>query len=184
MDNVTALLERLAPSAELVIYSAVIVVIGLFVATFAGNATGRLATRLQRHVNLSLEVRLALERVARFFIVVLMLIVLLNAWGLGIGGLWTAFAGLIAGLGVALIAVWAMASNITAAFFLAFWRPFSLGDTVEIMPENVKGAAIDRNLMFTLLRQDDGATIAIPNNLFFQRVFRSSAPKPPSVDSA
>jgi hypothetical protein len=34
---------------------------------------------------------------------------------------------------------------------------------------------IDRNLMFTVLREASGATLQIPNNLFFQKMFRISA---------
>ena len=55
---------------------------------------------------------------------------------------------------------------------LAIWRPFRLGDNVELLPENLKGRAIDRNLMFTVLREDSGALLQVPNNLFFQKMFR------------
>ena len=41
-----------------------------------------------------------------------------------------------------------------------------------MLPENVKGRVIDRNLMFTALREESGSVIQIPNNLFFQKMFR------------
>jgi small-conductance mechanosensitive channel len=81
--------------------------------------------------------------------------------------------GLLAGIGVALIATWALVSNMTSALFLAIWGPYRLGDTLEILPEGIKGRAVDRNMMFTVLRQDDdGGIVSIPNNLIFQRVVR------------
>ena len=45
-------------------------------------------------------------------------------------------------------------------------------DTVELLPENLKGRAVDRNLMFTVLAEDDGSFLQVPNNLFFQKIFR------------
>ena len=43
---------------------------------------------------------------------------------------------------------------------------------MEILPEKLAGRVVDRNLMFVVLREDDGAALQIPNNLFFQKVFR------------
>jgi small-conductance mechanosensitive channel len=59
-------------------------------------------------------------------------------------------------------------------FFITIWRPFHLGDNVELLPENLKGRVIDRNLMFTVLSEDSGATLLVANNLFFQKIFRVS----------
>jgi small-conductance mechanosensitive channel len=68
-----------------------------------------------------------------------------------------------------------MISNFTASFFLTLWRPFHLGQIVEILPENLKGSVADRNLMFTTLREENGSLLQIPNNLFFQKIFRVSS---------
>jgi small-conductance mechanosensitive channel len=100
------------------------------------------------------------------------LLLVLDLWGIGVGGLWTLMVSVATIIGVGFLATWAMVSNVTASLFLAIWRPFRLGDTVELLPENLKGRAIDRNLMFTVLREDGGSVLQIPNNLFFQRIFR------------
>ena len=78
-------------------------------------------------------------------------------------------------IGVGFLAVWTIVSNITASVFITIWRPFRLGETVEILPESLRGRVIDRNLMFTVLREASGAALQIPNNLFFQKMFRVSA---------
>lgn len=105
---------------------------------------------------------MTITRVVRFAVLALAVIVMLNFWGLGLGGIWSGMLGLLAGIGVAMLATWAMVSNVTGAFSLALWHAYRLGDTFEILPEGTKGRAIDRNLMFTALRQDDGGIVSIP----------------------
>jgi len=75
-------------------------------------------------------------------------------------------------IGVGFLATWAMVSNFTASFFLTIWQPFRLGDTVILLPDNTGGRVTDRNLMFTVLREQDGSVINVPNNFFFQKIFR------------
>jgi len=104
------------------------------------------------------------------WIVVAML--LLEIWGVSVGGLWTLLVSAATIVGVGFLATWTMISNITASFFIAFWRPFHLGDTIEILPENLSGRVIDSNLMFVVVRENSGAVIQVPNNLFFQKMFR------------
>jgi small-conductance mechanosensitive channel len=137
--------------------------------------------RVEARVNLSSETVLTLTRVvsAGLWLVTAMLV--LNLWGISVSGLWTLLASAIAVVGVGFLAVWTMVSNVTASFFISLWRPFRLGQTVEILPENLKGRVIDRNLMFTVLRDEDGNLLQVPNNLFFQKMFRVSVRGKPSL---
>ena len=97
---------------------------------------------------------------------------ILQLWGLSVSGLWALLASVAALIGVGFLAVWTIISNMTASFFITIWHPFRLGESVELLPENLSGRVIDRNLMFTVLREKSGTTLQIPNNLFFQKVFR------------
>lgn len=172
-SGLSDLLEHIGPRAELLGYSALILAIGLLLAALAESATRRLLRELQTlRVRPSLEARLVITRGVRFTVVAFTVIVMLNFWGLGFGGIWSGMLGLLAGIGVALIATWALVSNMTCALFLTIWRPYRLGDTFEILPEGAKGRVVDLNMMFTVLRQDDGGIVSIPNNLIFQRVVR------------
>ena len=108
--------------------------------------------------------------ITALWIVVAMLV--LEIWGVSVGGLWTLLVSAATIIGVGFLATWTMVSNITASFFIAFWRPFRLGDKIEVLPENLMGRVIDSNLMFVVVREDSGAVIQIPNNLFFQKMFR------------
>jgi small-conductance mechanosensitive channel len=137
--------------------------------------------RIEARVPVSSESVLTLTRVvgASLWLVTAMLV--LNLWGISLSGLWTLLASAVAVIGVGFLAVWTMVSNVTASFFISLWRPFRLGQTIEIMPENLKGRVIDRNLMFTVLRDADGNLLQVPNNLFFQKMFRVSDRGQPSL---
>jgi small-conductance mechanosensitive channel len=100
------------------------------------------------------------------------LLLILELWGLSVSGIWTVLVSGVTLVGVGFLAVWTMISNVTANFFIVVWRPFRMGHEVELIPENVKGRVVERSLMFTTLREKDGTVLQIPNNLFFQKVFR------------
>src|SRR5215831_3039571 len=128
----------------------------------------QLATRLRLPYGAVLTITRLV--ISALWIVVAMLV--LEIWGVSVGGLWTLLVSAATIIGVGFLATWTMVSNITASFFIAFWRPFRLGDNIEILPENLRGRVIDSNLMFVVVREDGGAVIQIPNNLFFQKMFR------------
>src|SRR5215510_7104936 len=135
----------------------------------------------EARVHLSYETALTLTRVVSGGLWLVTALLVLNLWGVSVSGVWTLLASAIAVVGVGFLAVWTMVSNVTASFFLSLWRPFRLGQTIEIMPETLKGRVIDRNLMFTVLRDADGNLLQVPNNLFFQKMFRVSDRGKPSL---
>jgi small-conductance mechanosensitive channel len=138
---------------------------------------------LQRRLNVTDEANFIINRVITVVLWTLTFFIALNVWGIGLGGVWAVLVSAIAIVGVGFIATWAMISNFTASFFLVVWRPFHVGQTVEIFPENLKGRVVDRNLMFTTLTEESGSRLQIPNNLFFQKVFRVSGDLPVSTVS-
>jgi small-conductance mechanosensitive channel len=136
---------------------------------------------LQRRLNVTDEANFIINRVITVVLWTLTFFIALNVWGIGLGGVWAVLVSAITIVGVGFIATWAMISNFTASFFLVVWRPFHVGQTVEIFPENLKGRVVDRNLMFTTLSEESGNKLQIPNNLFFQKVFRVSGDIPVST---
>jgi small-conductance mechanosensitive channel len=129
-----------------------------------------------RKVGLPSDIMLSFTRILTISLWVMVFLFLLDLWGVSVVGIWTLLASGAAVVGVGFLANWAMVSNITASVFLAFWRPFHIGDTVSMLPDNFKGRAVDRNLMFTTLAEDDGSVLQVPNNLFFQKMFRVARP--------
>jgi len=136
---------------------------------------------LQGRLNLTDETNFIINRVITAVLWTLTVFIALNVWGIGLGGVWAVLVSAITIIGVGFIATWAMISNFTASFFLVLWRPFHVGQIVEILPENLKGRVVDRNLMFTILSEESGSKLQIPNNIFFQKVFRVSGDLPVST---
>ena len=70
-----------------------------------------------------------------------------------------------------------MLSNALCTVLLLVFKPFRIGDRVELPAEGIAGPAVALNLAYTILRDDAGHLIQIPNNLFFQKVVRRQ-PRP------
>ena len=129
---------------------------------------------LESRLNVTGKTNSIINRVIVAALWTLTVFIVLDIWGIGLGGVWAVLVGVVTIIGVGFIATWAMTSNFTASFFLVLWRPFHVGQTVEIFPENLKGRVVARNLMFTTLSEDSGSVLQIPNSLFFQKIFRVS----------
>ena len=136
----------------------------------------------QGRLNLTDETSFIIYRIIIAVLWALTVFIILDVWGIGLGGVWAVVVSAITLVGVGFIATWAIISNFTASFFLVLWRPFHVGQIVEMLPENLKGRVIDRNLMFTTLNEDSGSVLQIPNNLFFQKIFRVSGNVPVATE--
>ena len=121
---------------------------------------------------LSIDTKLLIQRGTAWFLWLMLILLVLHAWGVKVDGIWTILASALAVVGVGLLAVWTMASNITASLFIWIWRPYNLGQHIEILPDGLKGRAVDRSLMFTEIEEEDGSILMVPNNLIFQRIIR------------
>jgi small-conductance mechanosensitive channel len=157
------------------VLATIAVVIGAFVLSHLLKRPLRESLRqVAPRLRLPYETVLTATRLLVGALWVIAAMLVLEIWGVSVGGLWTVLVSAATIVGVGFLATWTMISNITASFFIAVWRPFRLGDTIEILPENLSGRVIDTNLMFIVVRETSGAVIQIPNNLFFQKMFRVS----------
>lgn len=102
---------------------------------------------------------------------------------------WALLSAVVAALAVGFVASWSLLSNITCALLVLFYRPFRVGDEIEVLESDgkavAKGRVIDLNLFFTTVVQGDAA-IRIPNNLFVQkymRVQRAGEAPDPATDA-
>jgi small-conductance mechanosensitive channel len=155
-----------------VLVTLAIVILAAIAIVMVSRLLRRWLTFLQGRLHLTNETNLAINRVTTAVLWALTVFIILNIWGVGLGGVWALLVSAVTVVGVGFLATWTMISNFTANFFLMIWRPFRFGETVEILPENLKGRVTDRNLMFTTLREDSGHVLLIPNNFFFQKIFR------------
>jgi small-conductance mechanosensitive channel len=118
--------------------------------------------------------RLALNPIRvllRYFVLAAVLCLVLTRFGYEVSGLLTMLTGVLAMVAIGFVAVWSILSNFLCTFVLILFKPFSVGDQIEIPADEVAGRVVDLSLLYTTIRREDGATYQIPNNLFFQRIF-------------
>lgn len=172
MHELSLSLPHWLPDWHRLVPSLVVFVIGGVLLSLFQRALGRALARASRHTPLRAESALIIQRLIAVALWSLLILITLRHLGVNVDGIWSLLLSILAVVGVGLLAVWTMVSNITAHFFILIWRPYELGERVELVPDGIKGRAVDRSLMFTVLRGEDGSTLMIPNNLFFQRIVR------------
>ena len=157
----------------------VIVVVALLLSRFLR----RLINRLCKSQFLAPVMAGRLQTFRRLTIFSVALLVLMQVLGL-FNSAWAMISAALAAVAIGFIAAWSMLSNATAALLVLTFRPFRLGDMVELLETNgtgVGGRVIDINLMYTTLsvpsdeEEEDSPPqlLQIPNNLFFQKILRT-----------
>ena len=174
MNQVIEWLNQHNINAVNAIGTLIILLLALIVIPILSRLLNQWLTYLQSPLNFTDETNSTINRVIIAVLWALAVFIILDVWGIGLAGVWAVLVSVITIIGVGFIATWAMTSNFTASFFLALWRPFHVGQTVEVLPENLKGRVVGRNLMFTTLSEESGSVLQVPNSLFFQKMFRVS----------
>ena len=178
MNQVIEWLNQHNINAVNAISTVVILLLASIVIPILSRLLNQWLTYLQSPLNFTDKTNSIINRVIIAVLWALIVFIILDVWGIGLAGVWAVLVSAITIIGVGFIATWAMTSNFTASFFLALWRPFHVGQTVEVLPENLKGRVVGRNLMFTTLSEESGSVLQIPNSLFFQKMFRVSSDLP------
>jgi small-conductance mechanosensitive channel len=143
----------------------------------------RLIDRLHKSKHLALTMARRLQTFRRWTILVVAVLILMQALGV-FGSAWSLISASLAALALGFVAAWSVLSNATAALLVLTFRPFRLGDTVELVEPGgtaIGGRVVDMNLMYTTLsvqsadgEQADGTQfLHIPNSLFFQKILRT-----------
>lgn len=116
-----------------------------------------------------------LSAAAQLFVYVVAVLLALQATGIIVEA-WAILSAVLATLAVGFVATWSLLSNVTAALVILTFRPFRIGDQIEVHDAEkllLQGRVVDLNLMFTTVIQEDYAT-RVPNNFFLQRPVRVS----------
>jgi small-conductance mechanosensitive channel len=112
------------------------------------------------------------KRIARVIVLCLALYLVLESWGFELKTVLAILGTILGMVAIGFVAVWSLLSNLMCAFILATFRPFRVGDTIEIPSENVQGKVTDLTLLFTTLETDEGDDLQVPNNIFFQKIYK------------
>lgn len=125
--------------------------------------------------------RLGLPKgVARWLIIGGLSVAALLALGIDLQGLWSAAVAALSLVAIGFVAMWSILSHMLASILIVVFRPFEVGDRVEIVSDDpVLGEVMDLNPVYTTLRTEDGATLQVPNNLFFQKAVKRHVPTAP-----
>lgn len=124
--------------------------------------------------------RLGLPKgVARWLVIAVLVIGGLLALGIDLHSTIIPILSLVA---IGFVAMWSILSHMLASILIVIFRPFEVGDRVEIIGEDpVQGEVLDLNPVYTTLRTKEGGTLQVPNNLFFQKALKRHAPTIPSI---
>jgi small-conductance mechanosensitive channel len=161
-----------------------VIVIVLIVTLVVLKVGRRLIVTLQQARDLPDAVVLPIRRVLTWAVLVTAALVALQLMGVAVSTVWTALSAVLALIAVGFVAVWSVLSNVACSFLLLVFKPFRIGDTVEIVDSaagpNVTGRVTDVTLMYTVLREEaaDGGEASfaqVPNNVFFQKTIRRRA---------
>ncbi|MBI3433681.1 MAG: mechanosensitive ion channel [Proteobacteria bacterium] len=184
MDQIAVLLSRYHVNVSAIVTTLVVLCAASLVVFLLQRVLRNWLRRIAPLLHLKQATPPTVIRIVSIAIWAITLILVLAIWGVSVGGLWALLVSAAAVIGVGFFATWTMVSNMTASVFIAIWRPFHLGDAVEILPEGLRGHVIDRNLMFVTLREDAGGVIHVPNNQFFQKIFKVNGNSRPPLPQA
>lgn len=114
-------------------------------------------------------VAVVVRLLVRWSIIAAVVVFALQDLGLAQGA-WALLSAVIAAVAIGFFAVWSTLANFMSTLLLLVFRPFKVGDEVELLPDNIKGKVIDLTFMFTSLRGADGRIYQVPNLFFFQKI--------------
>lgn len=157
-----------AETTAKLIQTAIIAIIGL--SLFLG-----LKGRILKFAQWARLPRLALtpvRLVIRYAILILTLLLILSRWGFEINGIMAVIGTILGLVAIGFVAMWSVLSNFLCTLVLVVMKPFFVGDEIELPTANVRGKVVDLSLVFTTLESGPGETVLVPNNMFFQLIFK------------
>lgn len=132
-----------------------ILFLGMIIAGWAGRRVRRLG---EKHVHLDLTLFNFLGNILRYAIIALTVLIVLNTFGIQT----TSIVAVVGAAGLAIgLALQGTLSNIAAGVMIVFFRPFKVGDFVDVDGE--MGTVKDITLNFTELASVSHVQIIVPN---------------------
>lgn len=144
----------------------IILLIGWQVAKWVASLVLKLCARISLDITLSKF----FAGVAKTVILAFVIIIALGKFGITIAPFIAALGAVVFG---STLALQGPISNYGAGLTIILTRPFVVGDTIRI--DNVIGIVEEIKLAYTLLSNEDGEQITVPNNQVIGRVIYNSA---------
>lgn len=148
-----------------IIGALLILLLGIFVASKVGKMVERLCLRKKLDVTLSSFIASTIK----IIIVVFIAIIALGKVGISVTPFVAAIGALSLGAG---LAMQGLLANYAAGLNIIITRPFVVGDTIEV--QNVTGLVKKVQLAYTMLIDEDGTEISIPNRHIVGEIIHNS----------
>jgi small-conductance mechanosensitive channel len=154
---------------ENIIYSAIILIVAAVIVAILNRGVGVVA----KHLNMPMLACKPLRRIVRYAVILIAIGFVLRRFGFDDMDTVLKIVGTILGLvAIGFVATWSILSHFLCTFVLILFKPFSIGDEIEIPGDAVNGKVVDITLIFTTLRTSAGEYVQVPNNVFLQKVFK------------
>jgi len=127
--------------------------------------------RMQQRGKLAKPVTTVCLQIMRWLFLLVGLLLVLQAYGV-LNNAWAALTTMLGLVAIGFVAVWSILSNVLCSVILLAVRPFQVDDTLELPGAGLRGRVVNFNMIFTRFETEDGATIQVPNNLFFQQAVK------------
>src|SRR5215204_5561392 len=147
-------------------------VVGAIIILLAGWMASRIVhsavVRLcQKSPRVDRTVALFLGNGARYLVLVFTFVAVLTTFGIAT----TSFVAVLGALGIAVgLALQGTLSNLAAGIMLVLFRPFHIGDRIEI--GGVVGTTREINLFYSELDSDDNVRVVVPNGKLWGEIVR------------
>ncbi len=144
----------------------IILIIGWQIAKWVASLVLKLCTRM----NLDITLSKFFAGVAKIILLAFVIIIALGKFGITIAPFIAALGAVVFG---STLALQGPISNYGAGLTIILTRPFVVGDTIRI--DNVIGIVEEIKLAYTLLSNEDGEQITVPNNQVIGKIIYNSA---------
>lgn len=147
-----------------VIGAIVLLVAGWMAARMVHTAVVRVSRRAPQ---VDRTVALFLANGARYAVLVFTVVAVLTTFGIET----TSFVAMLGAIGLAIgLALQGTLSNLAAGIMLVVFRPFHVGDRVEVL--TAAGTICEVNLFYTELDADGGGRVVVPNGKLWGEIVR------------
>lgn len=119
------------------------------------------------------------KNITKILVFVMVILFSMQQLGVKISAIVASLLTVSAMIAVGFIAVWSVLSNFLCSFLIILFKPFRIGDDIEITElvggSGLRGKVVDFNIMYTSILEhgempeEEKALIRIPNNTFFQK---------------
>jgi small-conductance mechanosensitive channel len=154
---------------ENIVYSAIVLIVAAVIVAILNRGVGILA----KHLNMPTLACKPLRRIVRYAVILVAIGIVLRRFGFGDMDTVLKVVGTVLGLvAIGFVATWSILSHFLCTFVLILFKPFSIGDEIDIPGDAVNGKVVDITLIYTTLRTSTGEFVQVPNNVFLQKIFK------------